>query len=136
MSDPSLPSQSKGVAIITGAAQGLGRAIALRLASDGFDVALNDIPVKAPVLEELVNEIKAGATTNSERRAIFVSGSVAKEDDVKELVERTVRELGGLDVVRFEHVSYVLKLAEKVIDLFNCIDGVQCRRSSQWSHFQ
>ncbi|KDQ23432.1 hypothetical protein PLEOSDRAFT_171232 [Pleurotus ostreatus PC15] len=99
MSDLSLPSQSKGVAIITGAAQGLGRAIALRLASDGFDVALNDIPAKAPALEELVNEIKAGAGTNSERRAIFVPGSVAKEDDVMELVARTVRELGGLDVM-------------------------------------
>ncbi|KAF7419255.1 hypothetical protein PC9H_001842 [Pleurotus ostreatus] len=98
MSDLSLPSQSKGVAIITGAAQGLGRAIALRLASDGFDVALNDIPAKAPALEELVNEIKAGAGTNSERRAIFVPGSVAKEDDVMELVARTARELGGLDV--------------------------------------
>ncbi|KAG9220125.1 hypothetical protein CCMSSC00406_0007180 [Pleurotus cornucopiae] len=89
MSDLSLPSQSKGVAIITGAAQGLGRAIALRLASDGFDVALNDIPAKAPALEELANEIKAGAGTNSERRAIFVLGSVAKEDDVMELVART-----------------------------------------------
>ncbi|KAF4607261.1 hypothetical protein EYR38_001322 [Pleurotus pulmonarius] len=99
MSDLSLPSQSKGVALITGAAQGLGRAIALRLASDGFDVALNDIPAKAPALEELVNEIKAGSGTNPERRAIFVTGSVANEDDVIELVARTVRELGGLDVM-------------------------------------
>ena len=67
MSDLSLPSQSQGVAIITGAAQGLGRAIALRLASDGFDVALNDIPAKAPALEELVNQLKAGSGTNPER---------------------------------------------------------------------
>ncbi|KAF4584930.1 hypothetical protein EYR40_001756 [Pleurotus pulmonarius] len=100
MSDLSSPSQSKGVAIITGAAQGLGRAIALRLASDGFDVALNDIPAKVPALEELVNEIKARAGTNSERRAIFVPGNVAEEDDVMKLVARTVRELGGLDVAQ------------------------------------
>ncbi|KAF9500266.1 acetoin reductase family protein [Pleurotus eryngii] len=99
MSNSSSPSQSNRVAIITGAAQGLGRAIALRLASDGFDVALNDIPAKSTALEELVTEIKAGAGTNSDRRAIFVPGSVADEEDVKELVDRTVRELGGLDVM-------------------------------------
>ncbi|KAG5221507.1 acetoin reductase family protein [Salix suchowensis] len=104
MSNPSSPSQSNRVAIITGAAQGLGRAIALRLASDGFDVALNDIPAKSTALEELVTEIKAGSGTNSDRRAIFVPGSVADEEDVKELVDRTVRELGGLDVVRLEYM--------------------------------
>lgn len=35
---------SKGVALVTSAARGLCRAIALRLAADGFDIAINDLP--------------------------------------------------------------------------------------------
>jgi len=37
-------------AIITGSAQGIGRAIALRLAGDGYDIAVNDLPAKIEAL--------------------------------------------------------------------------------------
>ncbi|OAX32137.1 NAD(P)-binding protein, partial [Rhizopogon vinicolor AM-OR11-026] len=50
--------RSKGVALVTGSAQGVGRAIAIRLARDVFDVALNDLPVKNAVLEDLAAEIR------------------------------------------------------------------------------
>ncbi|KAF4566424.1 hypothetical protein EYR36_011850 [Pleurotus pulmonarius] len=88
-------SSYKGVAIITGAAEGIGRGIALRLVSDGFDVAINDIPAKIDALERVVNEIKA----SSSRRAISVPGDVSNESDVKGIVERVVQEFGGLDVM-------------------------------------
>lgn len=82
------------VAIITGAAQGIGREIALRLAGDGLDVAVNDIPSKSSLLEGLVEEIKAKG-----RESIFVTGDVSSEEDVKSIIDTTVEKLGSVDVV-------------------------------------
>ncbi|KAF8527623.1 acetoin reductase family protein [Hysterangium stoloniferum] len=82
------------VAIITGAAQGIGRAIALRLAEDGLDICINDIPSKATTLDALAEEIKA-----KNRRAVTVLGDMSKEADVQNLVKVAVEKLGGLDVM-------------------------------------
>jgi NAD(P)-dependent dehydrogenase (short-subunit alcohol dehydrogenase family) len=82
------------VALITGGAQGIGRAIALRLAHDGFDVAVDDTPEKADGLKQVMKEIE-----NLGRKVIMLTEDVAQEDRVKEMVERTVKELGRLDVV-------------------------------------
>lgn len=82
------------VALVTGAAQGIGRAIALRLAADGLDVAVDDVPHKSHLLDGVVQEI-----SEIGRKAIAFKYDVTKEDDVKQMVEDTVRELGRLDVV-------------------------------------
>ncbi|KAJ7633117.1 NAD(P)-binding protein [Roridomyces roridus] len=84
------------VALITGAAQGLGRAIALRLASDGLDVALNDLPSSLPALKDLAAEISG---TYQGRRAAVLTGDVRQEAEVEAMVESVVSELGRLDVV-------------------------------------
>ncbi|KAH7925243.1 NAD(P)-binding protein [Leucogyrophana mollusca] len=89
-----MPSQFKGIALVTGAAQGIGRAIALRLASDGFDVALNDIPRKKDQLADVAREIDATG-----HRAISVYADVRVEAEVKGMVAEVVNELGGLDVM-------------------------------------
>lgn len=82
------------VAIITGAAQGLGLAIAQRLSRDGFHIAINDIPAKANEIENVVQSI-----TNKGRRAIGVPADISSEDGVKSMIHQTVSALGKVDVV-------------------------------------
>lgn len=86
-------SQPKGTVIITGASQGIGRAIALRLADDGFDIALNDIATKSMELDALSNDINGKG-----RRTIVVPADVSIEDEVRGMIATTVRVLGGVDV--------------------------------------
>ncbi|KAJ6478547.1 hypothetical protein C8R47DRAFT_1138763 [Mycena vitilis] len=82
------------IACVTGAAQGIGRAVALRLADDGCDVAVGDLPTKIASLEELVKEIQLKG-----RKAIAVVVDVTKEAEVENFVASTVKKLGGLDIM-------------------------------------
>jgi NAD(P)-dependent dehydrogenase (short-subunit alcohol dehydrogenase family) len=86
--------QSIRVALVTGSAQGIGRAIAIRLAADGLDVAIDDLPSKSELLQEVVREIeKLG------RKALPLIFDITREEEVDQMVEKTVSELGRLDVV-------------------------------------
>ncbi|KAI0002514.1 NAD(P)-binding protein [Russula compacta] len=89
----SLSQPNKGVAIVTGAARGIGRAIALRLADDGHDVAVNDLP-DTPELDEVIKEIEGKG-----RRALATPGDVSDESVVIDMIQRTVNTLGSLDVM-------------------------------------
>ncbi|KAI0724854.1 hypothetical protein C8Q72DRAFT_877690 [Fomitopsis betulina] len=82
------------VAFITGAAQGIGKDIALRLADEGFNVAINDIPSNAANLDSVAKEVAAKGRT-----ALPLLGDVSQEDAVRTMVEKTVAVLGRLDVV-------------------------------------
>lgn len=86
----------KGVALITGAGQGIGRSISLRLAADGFDIGLSDIPTNKSNLEEVAREI---TRTYAGRRVCVLFADVTVEDDVCKMVDGVVTELGGLDVM-------------------------------------
>lgn len=90
---------SKGIALITGAGQGIGRSISLRLAADGFDIGLSDIPTNKSNLEEVAREI---TRTYAGRKACVLLADVTVEDDVRKMVDGVVTELGGLDVVSFD----------------------------------
>lgn len=89
-------SNSLGIALVTGSARGIGRAIALRLAQDGFDVAVNDIAARKGELEDLQKQI---TSTNEGGRCAIVPADVSSESEVKGMIESVVQELGGLDVV-------------------------------------
>ncbi|KAF7337917.1 hypothetical protein MVEN_02014900 [Mycena venus] len=82
------------VAIVTGGAQNIGKAISLRLAADGLDVAVADLPGQIDLLNTVVEEIQRMGC-----KAVAVAVDVTKEDDVKAMVEATVSTLGRLDVM-------------------------------------
>jgi acetoin reductase-like protein len=83
------------VAIVTGAAQGIGEAVVLRLAGDGFDVILNDIDSQSGRGTKAAKAI----SLKTGRTVIFQAGDVSKEQDVEYLVQMAVEKLGGLDVM-------------------------------------
>ncbi|KAJ6606867.1 NAD-binding protein [Mycena sp. CBHHK59/15] len=85
---------SNGIALVTGAGQGIGKAIALRLADDGYDVAVNDISRNDQNLDKVVAEIQAKGRSSSKHIA-----DVSQEDEVRGMVERVVEKHGGLDVM-------------------------------------
>jgi short chain dehydrogenase len=89
-----MSSPSVRVAIVTGAAQGIGRAIALRLAHDGLNVIVNDLPSREKQLEELVTAIEV-----TKQKGSFVTGDISCETDVQKLIDVAVAEFGGVDVV-------------------------------------
>ena len=80
------------VALITGAASGLGYMFAQTMAEAGADVACADIDVDG--LEEAAAAVEAAG-----RKAIAIRCDVSSEDDVRAMVERTVENLGGLDIL-------------------------------------
>lgn len=80
------------VAIITGAAEGIGHGIALRLAKDGFDLGLFDLPRAQEKLERLAETVRGDFGV----RVVNVYGDVSREGDVEQLVETVVRELGSV----------------------------------------
>src|SRR5207247_11383412 len=84
------PALAGTVALVTGAARGIGRAIALALADVGADIAILD--VEAPT--ETVNALQARG-----RRSLAMVGSVADRQAATTAVARTVKELGRLDIV-------------------------------------
>lgn len=83
------------VALVTGAAheRGIGRGIALELAEEGCDVAINDIGFENQAAQ-LVEEIHSMG-----RAAGFFKASVAEREEVDELIERVEADLGPLDIV-------------------------------------
>ncbi|KAI5886369.1 NAD(P)-binding protein [Schizophyllum commune H4-8] len=85
---------SARVALVTGAAQGIGKAIALRLNSDGFAIALSDLPAKREALEDVAKLINSGGG----RAAVF-TGDVSVEEDVKNMVDGAAEVLGGFHVI-------------------------------------
>jgi NAD(P)-dependent dehydrogenase (short-subunit alcohol dehydrogenase family) len=80
-------------ALVTGAQQGIGRAIALALARDGADVAINFLDDEAAA-SEVADAVRALG-----RRSVLAQGDVSRLADVEAMVAATVRRLAAPDVV-------------------------------------
>ena len=78
-------------ALVTGASQGIGRAIAIALASSGANVIVNDLPGHD---RQTVDEICALGN-----RSVFLAADVSKQDEVERLAAAAVEQFGCIDIL-------------------------------------
>ncbi|MBP1964261.1 SDR family oxidoreductase [Paenibacillus aceris] len=80
------------VAVITGAASGMGKAIAELFAAEGAKVVVSDLHIEAA--QTVVSGIKSKGGV-----AIALAANVVKEEDVQQLIDNTVKEFGTVDIL-------------------------------------
>lgn len=115
-------------ALVTGASRGIGRSIALQLAEEGFNVAVNYAGSKEKA-EAVVEEIKAKGVDS-----FVIQANVADADEVKAMIKEVVSQFGSLDVLvnnaGITRDNLLMRMKEQewddVIDtnlkgVFNCI---------------
>lgn len=119
------------VAIVTGSGRGIGKAIALKLAENGANIVINDIP-GSDYADETKKEIE-----NLGVKAIVVRGDVRNTADVENLVNTAVDTFGQIDILvnnaGITRDGLMLRMTEEdwdmVLDInlkgaFNCIKAV------------
>jgi 3-oxoacyl-[acyl-carrier protein] reductase len=125
------------MALVTGAAQGIGRAIALLLAQKGADIVVSDINLEKA--EETVREIETIG-----RRAMAIRADVANTNDVERMVEAILGRFGQIDILvnnaGITRDKLILRMTEEDWDAvlnvnlkgtFNCTKAVVRHMSKQ-----
>ena len=118
------------VAIVTGAAQGIGRAIAETLARDGADIVVAD-------LDPGRSQETVAAITKLGRRAVNVKVNVAEWNDVKNMTDQVLKDWGKIDIlvnnagvtrdgllVRMKEEDWNLVLQVNLHGTFHCTKAV------------
>ena len=114
-------------ALVTGGSRGIGRGIALALAEEGADVAVNYVSREAPAKEVAEQIQKMG------RKAMLAQGDVADFPDTFRMAQEVLKEFGHLDIlvnnagvtsdktfVKMDHASWRKVLAINLDGAFNC----------------
>ena len=115
-------------ALVTGASRGIGRAVALALAEEGADVAINYVANEASA-----RDVAEVVTNKLGRRAILAQADVGDYPDVFRMSQDVLREFGHLDIlvnnaginsdksfVKMDHASWRKVLAINLDGVFNC----------------
>lgn len=119
------------VALVTGASRGIGKAIALELASKGANVVVNYAGSQERA-EAVAQEIKQLG-----QEAVAVQANVASPDEVKQLVKTTTDEFGSIDILvnnaGITRDNLLMRMKEDEFDdvidtnlkgVFNCVKAV------------
>ena len=103
-------------ALITGGDSGMGRAAAIAYAREGADVAINYFPTEETDAQEVIALIKKEG-----RKAIAIPGDLRNEDFCKQLVQKAISGLGGLDIIvnnagRQQSATSILDITSEAFD--------------------
>ena len=131
--------QAGKVALVTGAAQGIGKAVALLLARNGADIVVSDINLEKA--EETAKEVQILG-----RKALAIKVDVAKSDDVDKMVQAILAQFGHIDILinnaGIARDKLILRMTEEDWDAvlninlkgtFNCTKAVVRHMSKQKS---
>lgn len=118
-------------AVITGSGRGIGKSIALKLASHGANIVINDIP-SSDYADETCEEVKKLSV-----ECIVVKGDVRNTEDVQKLVSETMDKFGHIDIfvnnagitrdglmIRMSEDDWDLVMDINLKGAFNCIKAV------------
>ncbi|MBD8497020.1 3-oxoacyl-[acyl-carrier-protein] reductase [Paenibacillus arenosi] len=119
------------VALVTGASRGIGRSVALKLASEGADVVVNYAGSEAAAAETVAAIEALG------RRAIAIRANVGKTQEADQLIQSTMEQFGRIDILvnnaGITRDNLIMRMKEEEFDqvietnlkgVFNCLKAV------------